>query len=303
MFKNNEVICFLGDSLTASGFFVAECYQHIRKTRDVKCYNCGIAGGKAAYASEYLYSYCLSRNPDTVVIMFGMNDIGFGYYSKDYTNIDREKKKREAIEKHKECYEKVVRDCLNFGSSVIICTPLPYDEFDKDKTGENLYCQAALDECAEFVSSLARKYSLPLADIRSLMLPIIKAHPELMTQDRMHPTALGYHAMTQMFLKEIGEIEEADFSAPFRFEEWNHERYSVERRLKLIEFIDYVALYEKARDNKWNTTEKKLEARKIYDSEENKAAFLPMCCKYYIEHANERNTIFNELIRLTICKK
>ena len=58
MFKNGEVVCFFGDSITAAGSWEAEVFQHIRKHTDVRFYNCGISGGTAELASEYLYSFC-----------------------------------------------------------------------------------------------------------------------------------------------------------------------------------------------------------------------------------------------------
>lgn len=299
MFCDGDIICFLGDSLTASGFTVAEVYQHVGKTKRIKCYNCGVAGGKACYAKEYLHSYCLSKNPSKVVIMFGMNDIGFPLYSKTCTYSDKEERKRRAIALHKESYERIVSDCIEFGAEPILCTPLPYDEFDPAKEGENLYCQSALDECSKFVVSLAEKYNLKLIDVRKKMLPLIKENPELMTQDRMHPTIIGYHAMTQVMMRELGETETVDFSVPFVFEPWNKERYGVERKLKLIEFIDLVALYEQAKENKWGITEKKREARLRYENETNKAGYFPMCYKFYLEHAEERETLFGEVVKLT----
>ncbi len=300
MFGDREVICFLGDSLTASGLWVAEVFQHILKTRRVKCYNCGIAGGRAAYAVEYLHRTCLSKNPTKLVVMFGMNDIGFPYYSSQYTASDKEEKKRESLSAHKTAYERIICDSLKFGTDIILCTPLPYDEFDPDKEGENLYCQAALDECARFVLEMAEKYRLKVADIRGAMLPIIKSDKTVMTQDRMHPTTRGYHVMSQIFLSEIGEITSPDFDTTFKPEPWNHERYSVERRLKLIEFIDEVALFDPSRKSNTSIAERKAEAKRIYDSEKNKAAFLPMCCKYYLEHAEEKEMLTDELIRLSV---
>ena len=300
MFGEREVICFLGDSLTASGLWVAEVFEHILMTRRVKCYNCGIAGGRAEYAKEYLHRVCLSKNPTTVVMMYGMNDISFPLYSAECALSDKEEKKREAISRHRAAYEKIICDTLKFGSDIILCTPLPYDEFDPDKEGENLHCQSALDECSDFVRRMAEKYGLKLADISKAMLPIIKSDKTVMTQDRMHPTTRGYHLMSQVFLYEIGEINSPNFDTPFKPKPWNHERYSVERRLKLIEFIDDVALFDLERKRNMSVAERKAEAKRIYDGEDNKAAFLPMCCKYYIEHAEEKDSLTEELIRLSV---
>ena len=299
MFTNGDIICFLGDSLTASGFLVAEVYQEVGKRKSIKCYNCGVAGGRASYAKEYLHSYCLSKNPTKVVIMFGMNDIGFPLYSKACTDVDKEEKKARLIEIHKQSYEKIVTDCLDFGAVPILCTPLPYDEFDPNKEGENLYCQSALFECCRFVRSISEKYSLTLVDVCDKMLPLIKERPELMTQDRMHPTTVGYHVMSQIILSELYETDAPNIESPFVFEPWNKERYAVERKLKLIEFIDLVALYEEAKENGWGISEKKKEALIRYENEPNKAGYFPMCYKFYSEHAEQRDDLFGEVVKLT----
>ena len=131
------------------------------------------------------------------------------------------------------------------------------------------------------------------------MLPLIKSNPELMTQDRMHPTTVGYHAMSQIILSELGEIDVPNINAPFVFEQWNKERYAVERKLKLIEFIDLVALYEEAKANGWGISEKKKEAALRYENEPNKAGYFPMCYKFYLEHAEQRESLFGEVVKLT----
>lgn len=55
-FKDGDVICFLGDSITSNGLCVAEVYQELRKHHLVKCYNCGVAGASAYCALEYFQS-------------------------------------------------------------------------------------------------------------------------------------------------------------------------------------------------------------------------------------------------------
>ena len=85
LFQEKDVICFLGDSMTAGGYWMAEAYQEIRKKVKVKCYNCGVSGGTAYRAEGYLYSRCLAYNPDWVVVMFGINDIDIIPYDPEYT--------------------------------------------------------------------------------------------------------------------------------------------------------------------------------------------------------------------------
>ena len=72
MFKDKDVICFLGDSITANGLWMAEVYQELRKKYKVKCYNIGVSGGRIFMAEKCLYSRCLAFNPDYVTVSFGI---------------------------------------------------------------------------------------------------------------------------------------------------------------------------------------------------------------------------------------
>ena len=90
MFKNGDVICFLGDSITANGLWMAEVYQNVRKNYSVKCYNCGVSGITATKTATFLHERCLSFNPDYVVMMFGINDVSINLYKKDiYSHIQK----------------------------------------------------------------------------------------------------------------------------------------------------------------------------------------------------------------------
>ena len=54
MFKDKDVICFLGDSITASGLWEAEIYQFLRKKYKIKCFTCGVSGSTATKALGYM---------------------------------------------------------------------------------------------------------------------------------------------------------------------------------------------------------------------------------------------------------
>ena len=81
MFWEKNVVCFLGDSITASGLWMAEAYQHLRRSHKMKIFNCGVSGGTATNALLHMHSQCLVYNPTHVVIMFGVNDIARTNYT------------------------------------------------------------------------------------------------------------------------------------------------------------------------------------------------------------------------------
>ena len=259
LFNDGDIICFLGDSITARGILCAEVYQTLGKKARIKCYNCGVSGSSTKNANDYLYSHCLNYNPTHVAIMFGINDINRPCYSDNYTEPDKDEQIRAAMETHKRCYEEIVKKCIAFGTKVILSIPVPYDEIS-DVPEENLHCQRGLDESAEFVRGLAEKYGCALVDYDKTMRPMI---PEgVMSADRVHPTDYGYHVMAQVFMREVGIIDECDFKTQFVFEDWNKERYDAELALKDIYFVEYCALFRKAREERLTLAEKKALALK-----------------------------------------
>ena len=135
MFKDKDVICFLGDSITANGLWMAEAYQELRKKYKIKCYNIGVPGGRIFMAEKCLYSRCLAFNPDYVTVSFGVNDVEHTYYADKYDGLTEDELKEKAFEIYNESYERVIKKIIDFGAQPIICIPSPYDNVN-EKTVE-----------------------------------------------------------------------------------------------------------------------------------------------------------------------
>ena len=58
MFKDYDVVCFFGDSITSNGLWLAEIYQYLRKKYKIKCYNCGVSGGMTVRAKPPRKALC-----------------------------------------------------------------------------------------------------------------------------------------------------------------------------------------------------------------------------------------------------
>lgn len=298
IFKNGDVICTLGDSITAGGLWMAEAYQHIGKHADVRFYNCGTSGSTATLAVDHIYNYCLSKNPYYVTVMFGVNDIDRWALSKAYDKEDSAQIVSAAVKRHAFKMEEIVRRIIEFGAKPILCTAVPYDEYN-DVPEENLRCDYLLDECAEIVRALAEKYGCMLVDFRKRLLPYMTTLKPI-SYDRVHPTPQGYHMMGQIFLNEIGEIDNVDFDTPFTFEPWNQERYNVELILKRIHFIDYDLLYRFSNEDAISIPDKIEKCKSRYDAETNKKGYIALCCDAYINYKSTEDRLENELTRLTI---
>ena len=297
-FKDNDVICFFGDSITANGLWVAEAYQGIRKKCKVKCFNCGVPGASAERALLYLHGRCLSFNPDYVVMMFGINDIKYNLYAKELAgDTEAEAQKRSAILAYKKAYERLVEETVASGARVILCIPTPYDDVNSKKE-EILLCREGLDECAIFIRALAEKYDCPLVDFMSVMQPILYKRA-IISADRIHPTPEGHHVMAQIFLKEVGMQERADFDTPFVWERWNRERYDAEQELTLVNFIEYGVLLKEGYVEMKSYSERKKIAKERYESYDDKTGFFPRAFDDYIKKIDQYDLYVSEVIRRT----
>ena len=299
MFNNGDIICFLGDSITANGLWMAEVYQTLRKKYGVKCYNCGVSGGTAKNALLYMHNYCLIHNPDYVVMMFGINDIGRAHYAENCFD-DKESKieRKNALKAHKDAYEKLVQETQKSGAKVILCLAVPYDDVSVRESNSSL-CQIGMDESCEFLKGLAQKYDCFTVDFKSVMQPMLGKR-EIICEDRIHPTPEGYHVMAQIFLKDIGAQEGYDFDTPFTWEQWNRERYDAEQELHLVKFIEYnVLLKERYAENKSYEESKKIAAKR-YEGYEDKTNVFARAYAEYIKKIDGYNRYMGEIVKKTI---
>jgi len=299
MFKEKDIICFLGDSITANGLWMAEVYQYLRKKYKIKCYNCGVSGSTAQNALHYLYDQCLIYNPDFVVMMFGINDIKRELYTEENLgNAEILKRKREALENHKTAYEKLVQAALEFGTKIILCTPVPYDDVN-EKTEYKLKCRDALEEITIFVKALAEKYHCNLVDLNKQMQSML-GERNIISEDRVHPTDEGYHIMAQLFLHEIKETDQCNFDIPFLWEEWNRDRFRAEQELILVNFIKYCVLLETHYVEKKSIEECKQTAMQRYKQYEDKTTVFPQAYKAYMEKIDTYDLYIGEIVKKTI---
>lgn len=298
MFKDKDIVCFFGDSITSNGRWIAEIYQYLRKKYQIKCYNCGNSGASARKAVEYVYSNCLSYNPDYVVTMFGVNDIVQWLFSKKYESYpNRQQVLDTALENHKIKYELLIKSIVESGAKVIMCFPVPYDEISTHDE-ENVKCQWRLDEAIEFQKKIAEKYGCYTVDFRNLVMPYLEKH-KLYDNDRVHPNKLGHHVMAQIFLNEIGEKDDIDIETPFEFEDWNEARFTAEQAYKPIDYVEFCDMFDHWVQNR-TSEEKKQIVKERYDKIQDKSSYIPRAYKKYMEEIDIRPRLVGEVVKLTI---
>ena len=186
---------------------------------------------------------------------------------------------------------------MAFGATVILGTPLPYDDITEGDT-EIIDCQSGFKACREAVLRIASKYQIRVIDFQKRFLSLMPTiHP--ISQDRLHPTQFGYHVLGQLFLEEIGEVTKADFNTPLVLEKWNQERQSVEKTIKLLDFIDYVLLYNESKEKGLTVSEKIELCKKRLAAEANQDSYIALFCNAYVKHGRKREELTERLIQKT----
>jgi lysophospholipase L1-like esterase len=209
-FADGERILFLGDSITRAGPWhstIALFHETRFPGRRIEWLNAGVSGDTATGALRRLDWDVLARNPDRVVVMFGVNDVSITLYDGDNAP-GKVAAREEKITTYQNSMRALIDRLLAAGKKVILVTPPPYEEhgeFPADKVvrpGAN----AAVTRCADFTRSLAAEHKLPLVDFNGPMNRITtdfqKTNPAFtLMSDRVHPTPGGYLVMAHQFLK------------------------------------------------------------------------------------------------------
>lgn len=281
-----KTVCFLGDSITRRGYWLAEIFEHLRK-QGIVVWNCGVSGDNATSCLHRVYTDCLNRTPDTVVVMFGINDVlrtphGIG------------EKQEARLEKYEKSMHTLTDMLQKAGVDIILCTPTPLLE-----TGDG-HDNDGLLRAAEIVRGLARKKGFPCVDFLSYLLPLA-GKEYAMLPDNVHPQPESHHYMAQFFMKELGWIDEMDPTPFLPMNEQAQARFDIDQRLREIYFLEWNQMFSH-RSNPEIThadmralAEERLAAAKE-TSDETKIRWYT----YYLENVEHKLTYEAELVKRTM---
>ena len=244
-FSDMKNVCFFGDSITRRGYWLAEIFAHLRK-KGIRVWNCGVSGDNATWAIKRLYTDCLYRSPDTVVMMFGMNDVGRDLYNEGRT--DAEEKKAERIEKFKSSMYTLADQIKAAGCDLILCTPTPCDEVTPG-AAIPCHCNEGLARIAEIVRAMAIEWNVPCVDFFADLHPRVGTE-YLTLPDRVHPTPESHHHMAQLFLKTLGFIDTVDTTPFLPMDPEAQALFDVDQKLREIHFIEWNQMYGARTSNK-----------------------------------------------------
>jgi len=215
VFNAGETVCFLGDSITHGGRFHSYVYDYYLTRfpdRTIRFVNAGVSGDSAGGALTRLDEDVIRHKPTSVVIMFGMNDVGRGSYVAD-PDAQKKAAQASAMERYKKNMGLLVaRLGVDAGAPrLLFVTPSPFDQTAVNDRGNNQPgCNDGLGLCAAFVRELAGTQNGTVVDFHAPMtafnLERQKSDPAytIVGGDRVHPGAAGHLMMAWLFLKAQG---------------------------------------------------------------------------------------------------
>ncbi len=189
--KTTRIVCF-GDSITGVYYhtgcarawtdMLGIALQQTYPKAKLEMVNAGISGHTTSDALARIENDVLAKNPDLVVIMFGMNDV---------TRI-----KIDAYEKN---LRSIARQCLDTGAAVMLCNP---NSVYENPTRPN----AKLAAYSDRVRTVARDLKVPLVDFFKDWSELHRQNPSawmLLMSETIHPNLNGHKRFAELITRTL----------------------------------------------------------------------------------------------------
>jgi lysophospholipase L1-like esterase len=249
-FQPGERVVFMGDSITHYGKwwpYIWCGYKASLPENPPLFFNAGFSGDRATGALLRLDRDVFSKHPDTVCVMFGMNDVGYSNYTAENSATDQANRKT-ALEIYKDAMDQLLRRLSEKGLRCIVVTPSPYDQtlVNPDASPVLPGYNDGLALAAGIARDLAQKYQYEVVDFHGPMTRInVERQAEdpsetIIGMDRIHPGDEGAKIMAKLFLDAQG-IDPEGFEQTARFADIL-EHVSVERHLRNIVWLEDIVL-------------------------------------------------------------
>ena len=256
-FPDDARVCFVGDSITHRGLYIAHIASHYRKyfpDSKVEFYDCGISGGNLGNSIKVYGEDTALYEPTHVVLMIGVND--------SRRNLLAEPPSKERYENLLLAYDNYNKNLETFyemikekGAELILCTPVPLNEYRSEVCSAFRGGYALIQGYAEAVRNFAKKYDLPLCDYHTAITKAMQTE-ELYAPDGVHPTPDGHYRMAEAFLAAQGMKIEEDAALDGAVNEW----YELTQKLRGVVATEYFMVkdYELADDERYEMVKSKL---------------------------------------------
>jgi len=249
-FANNARVCFVGDSITHLGIYIKHIVSYYRECfseLNIEFYNCGIAGGNLSNAIGVFEEDIAIYEPTHIVLMIGVND-SFRNCLNEATSENRYANLLEAYENYKTNMLRFYQLTKKRGIELILCTPMPYAEYQESDEPTLRGGYSLIQGYAEFVRCFAKEQGLDLCDYHKEATRYMQKEV-IYEPDRVHPTSRGHALMAKIFFATLDidyEIVE-DFSEEIKT--WYNET-QILRNIITTEFLtvsDYLNLSDDER--------------------------------------------------------
>ena len=198
-FPEGSRVAFMGDSLTASGLWIAYIQQYYTKVlhSDVRMYNCGTGSTNIPMGLSILDQDVMKYNPTHVVFMYCANDVGL-----DVPEAGEKGKAERAnrLASYRENVRRAIRMFHERGVEVILYTPVPSFVLRSIPDPEEGAVQ-----CARILFEVAKEENLkwPVFDIYARLVSARRC-VDMVGDDHLHYSDVGNAVFAKLFLREQG---------------------------------------------------------------------------------------------------
>lgn len=222
LFPDNSRVAFIGDSITAANItqrYIIHAYKTQKLAENIRFFNCGVAGGTADFAVLSYDRDIKYYNPTHAVVCFAINDS-----QRELLATERSAERLEALVSAYNVYKaritELIDRLLTDGIEIILCTPVPYDEYSDFDTVPLRGGYALMLGYAEFLRNLAEEKGIALYDQHRIVSALL-AEDTVISSDRIHPTDHGYFVLAREFLMAQGIEIGKEAPVPEYLSEWH----------------------------------------------------------------------------------
>jgi lysophospholipase L1-like esterase len=202
--QKKQRIVFFGDSITQAGVkpggyitVLGDMYKQKGVQDQYELIGAGIGGNKAYDLYLRMEDDVLAKDPNTVVIWVGVNDVWHKKTSGTGTDAD----------KFEKFYNAIIKKLQAKNIKVLICTPAAIGE----KTDFSNELDGDLNKYSNIIRQIAQKNNVALIDLRKAFLDYNLANnPEnkdknILTTDGVHLNEKGNQLVAEQMLKALGK--------------------------------------------------------------------------------------------------
>lgn len=220
-FPDGARVCFVGDSITHRGIYIAHILAHYRKyfpDSKIEFYDCGISGGNLGNSIKIYNEDTAIYEPTHVVLMIGVNDSKRNLLA-DPASAERYNELCLAYNNYQKNLEHFYRMMKERDIKLILCTPVPCNEYRAEESKRLPGAYALIQGYAEYVRNFAKTHDIPLCDYHTPMTEAMQKE-DIYAPDGVHPTEHGHYIMAKIFLASQGLTIDEESPLPNDINEW-----------------------------------------------------------------------------------